>query len=99
MIFRLPIARLEKIGDRAKKILSKTLPNFSAQAGLLLTILDSWGSQVEMKKSPFLREKRGFWPKNQRVEEGIRTPDPQNHNCIFQCPELPEYLFLWQKGA
>lgn len=35
------------------------------------------------KKTLFSREKQGFGPKNQRVEEGIRTPDPQNHNLVL----------------
>ena len=79
---------------QGQKNLIQNFAKFQRPSGIIADYSGQLGFLSENKKPLFSHEKQGFWPKNERVEEGTRTPDPQNHNRSQMGPEYRHALFF-----
>ncbi len=68
---------------QGQKNLIQNFAKFQRPSGIIADYSGQLGFSSGNEKTLFSREKQGFLPKNQRVEEGTRTPDPQNHNLVL----------------
>ena len=66
-----------------QKNLIQNFAIFQRPKGIISDYSGQMGFSSGDEKTPILSEKQGFWPKNKRVEEGTRTPDPQIHNLVL----------------